>query len=160
MARAASKSKSPADPNEIRPSELEGIPLGEHEGKPITGVAAKITGAGDGLSESLNLSPVHLPMGGKGFALVPYEVVSHEYDFPKTGKDRVEDEMLETAVIKAEGCLLLDPDLVRDVAAQHRLRIEDARAAAEKAKREAKGEFELPLAEGGANDDGDGSGSE
>ncbi len=154
---AVPEPEDPADTTgpRLRPSDLEGIPLGDHDGVPISQFAAKVTKAGDGLSESMRLSPMHLPIGGHGVLVMPFTVVSHEYDYVKDGRTRIESERLETAVLEADGALLVDPDLVEKVVAEHMTRILDARERAAREKREKRGEFELPFAD---NDDVDGVG--
>ena len=157
MARKPAASEPIDEEGYVRPSIIENEPVPDHDGVPVTGTRASLTGAGDGLSESLTLAPIHLPMGKRVMVIVPAEIVSHEYDFVKDGKERIDGEYVETAVLKADGALLVDPDLVRDVVNAHMERIKEARVEADRARREAKGEFQLPLPDGDAPTPGPGA---
>jgi hypothetical protein len=132
----------------IIPSKLAGKPIPDHDGVPVTDTTGKIIGADGFLRETLKLDRMHLPMAGVGVLVAPFKVESHEYDFIKDGKEVIEDEYLETAVLHITSVLIVDPDLLAEVVSAHEQRIAEARAEDERARREAKGEFELPLAEG------------
>jgi uncharacterized small protein (DUF1192 family) len=150
--------KKPFDPDEpVKPSDLEQIAIPDHDGLPITQTLAKITRTGDGLSESMSLTPIHIPVETKVMVLVPAIAKGHGYKRVTEGKGEdkhVIDEFAETVTLEATGALLLDPDLVKTIVTEHMDRIGAARAEAERLKKEAKGEFSLPFAEG----DEDGAG--
>jgi len=137
----------------IRPSEFEGMELGKYDGVAITECAATITGTGDGLSESMHMGPMHMPIGSVGVAIVPFKVVSHEHDPVKVkAGETKDDELTLTHVLKATGAFVIDPDLVDEMVGKHFARVAEHRADVERKKREARGEFGLPL--GGEGDNG------
>jgi hypothetical protein len=141
----------------LRPSTLAGIPLGDHDGLPITDSSGSITGLQGGFSETASLDKIHVPVGSRVIGLIVMVADSHEYDRVKDGrgKDAVMlDEFVENTVYKGESVLLIDPDDVEELVTKHEARIAEARAEAEAAAKEAKGEFFLPFAEG----DEDGAG--
>lgn len=131
----------------IHPSELEGKPLGKHDGVKVTDVSAKIA-VGDVIKETMKISPIHIPMGARVMVLVPARCVSHEYDFITEGRGakavELADEYQETALLKAEAVILLDPDLVQEVVDAHMARVIEARAAAREDERRTRGEGTLP----------------
>lgn len=135
-------------PRYIKPSELEGKLIPGHDGVEVTDLKAKLTGADGFLAESVSIGGAHMPIGSRVMVLSPSIVDSHEYDRAKVDKEVVDDALVETAVLKAEGCLLLDADLVAEVVEAHNKRIEAARAEADRLRKEAKGIFSLPLDDG------------
>ena len=137
--------ESPVNPDEpIRVSDLDIGALGEHDGVPVTEVRAKLTGADGFLSESLRLTQVHLPHGRRVRFMGEAWIESHEYDYPKEKGEYDKSQEIETAVLKVETILLVDPDLAADVMASHKERIAEKREQIEREKREAKGVFEFP----------------
>jgi hypothetical protein len=126
-----------------RPSTLAGIPLGDHDGLPITQSSGTITGLAGGFSETAALDKIHVPVKARVVALVVLEAESHEYDRVKDGKDVLE-EFVENTVYKGESVLLIDPDDVEELIAKHTQRVKEARSVAEAAAKAAKGEFQLP----------------
>lgn len=144
----AKPAPEPTDSEEaIRVSDLEIGALGEHDGVPVTEVRAKLTGADGFLSESLRLAQVHLPHGARVRFMGEAWVESHEQDFPKEKGEPDKSQVIETAVLKVETVLLIDPDLAADVIAEHKARIAERRAEIEREKAEARGVFELPFEE-------------
>ena len=143
----------------VKVSELEGQPIPDHDDLPITRTAAVIRKTGDGLSESMGMSPVHIPVEETVLILIVAKAKKHDYArvVKGSGKDKeILEEFTETVVLDAESALFLDPDLVADVVADHMTRVRKARSDAEAAKIAAKGQgaFQLPDPDEGADDDG------
>jgi hypothetical protein len=137
------------DQGYVYPTALQAIPIPDYEGLPVTATAAKITKTGDGLSQSLRMAPLHVPSETKVMVLVYAKATHHDHHrvTEGTGKDKeVMEEFVEVVTLEAEGALLIDPDLVGSIVTEHQQRVAEALFAAEREKREAKGEFELPLA--------------
>ena len=135
----------------IKPSDLEGVPIPDHDGLPVTQVVATITKTGDGLSESMGMTPIHIPAEEHVLVLIVAKSRGHNYRrvVEGTGKDAtVLDEFTETLVLDAESALFLDPDLLADIVNEHTARVAKARSDAEARKRAAKKEFQLPLPDG------------
>jgi hypothetical protein len=146
------KAQPVTDPDApIRVSDLEIGALGEHDGVPVTEVRTTLTGADGFLSESMRLAQVHLPHGSRVFVLVEAFVESHEYDYPKVKGEYDREQEIETAVLKAQTAMFLDPDPVAEAMALHKARILERRAQIEIEKAEARGEFTLPFPD--ADDD-------
>ena len=136
----------------IKPSDLEGESIPDHDGLPVTRTAAIIQKTGDGLSESMGMAPIHIPVGEHVLVLIVAKAKGHKYErvVEGTGKNaETLDEFTETLVLDAESALFLDPDLVGEIVSEHLARVAMARAEAEARKRAAKGEFQLPLPEDG-----------
>lgn len=130
-----------------RVSMLAGVPLGDHDGLPITSCSGSITGLDGGFSETAKLDPIHVPIGSKVIGLIVLESKSHEYDKETegAGKNKVTlDQFVENTVYKGESVLLIDPDDVEELVAKHQARVNQARLEAEEAARKAKGESTLP----------------
>jgi hypothetical protein len=153
MASKARTSKS----GFLRPSTLAGIPLGDHDGLPITTSSESIAGLNGGYSETAALDKIHIPVGSMCIGLIVMKAESHEYDRVKEGRGQkatILEEFVENTVFKGQSVLLIDPDDVEELVTKHEARIAEARAEAEAKAKEAKGEFSLPFAEG----DEDGAG--
>jgi hypothetical protein len=151
----------------LRPSTLYGKPIPDHDGIPVTRSNATITGLEGGFSEAAAMDPIHVPLGMKVCGLWWGESDSHEYDRPVVegrGKSAVkaDDAFTETTVYKAEAALLIDPDLVMEIIKAHNERVAAERDEAERQRREAKGEFQLPFAnnDGGGGDENQGAGDD
>ena len=148
------------DIDALKVSELEGQPIPDHDGIPITRTAAVIRKTGDGLSESMGMSPVHIPVEETVLVLIVAKAKGHKYArvVDGTGKDAtVLEEFTETVILDAESALFLDPDLVSGVVGDHMARVRKARSEAEAARIAAKGQgrFQLPDPDEGAEDDDD-----
>lgn len=134
----------------VRISELEQLDIPDHDGLPVTQTKAIIDKTGAGLTESMAMAKVHIPVGTHVVVLVPAVAIRHQYDkiVEGSGKNEVVlEEFAETVKLNAEGALFIDPDLVQEVIEKHLERVKIARSDAERAKRDARGEPELPLPE-------------
>ena len=123
---AGKTASATVDPSFTDPSELEGEPLGEHRGKDIVDVTAKLTKTGHGFEEAMAIAQVQIPMGRRVMLLIPAVCTSHEYDFVTEGRGtdkKVTDDLVEAAVLEAEGVILLDPDEVMAVVTAHREKV-------------------------------------
>lgn len=130
----------------IRPADLIGKGVPYHDELPVTYSKARITKTGDGLSEALDLAPLHVPLGANVVILLTAKAVSHEYDKVRVGRgaDAMElDEFIETTVFAATSAQFIDPDLVAAALHDHAERVKEERANRERAEREAHGEFAL-----------------
>lgn len=131
----------------LRPSTLAGIPLGDHDGLPITQSTGSITGLDGGFSETASLDKIHIPVKSRVIALVVLEAVSHEYDRIKEGRGANAvslEEFIENTVYKGESALLIDPDDVEELVQKHEARVAEARALAAQEARAVRGENTLP----------------
>lgn len=138
----------------IKPSDLEGEPIPDHDGLPVTSTVAAIMKTGDGLSESMGMAPIHIPVGEHVLVLIVAKARGHKYErtIEGTGKDvKTLDEFTETLVLDAESALFLDPDLVGAIVSEHLSRVAKSRSDAEARKAAAakgKKAFQLPLPDG------------
>jgi hypothetical protein len=122
--------------------------LGEHDGLPITKSTAQITGTGDGLSEDMAMRPLHLEAEADVVIVVPAKVRGHFYERVTEGRGKEKltlEEFLERTTFRAQAAFLIDPDLLEEAIAKHVERRTAYRAEQERLKKEARGEFELPL---------------
>jgi hypothetical protein len=140
----------------IHPSELEGMDLGEHDGLPITQSSAQITNAGDGLSESLAMSAVHIPVESEVVIVLTAKVKRHSYERVVGAEKSVKDEFVEVTTYRTDAAFMIDPDLLEEAIAKHMERRAAHRSELERLRKAAKGEFELPFI-GGEGTNGDGA---
>jgi hypothetical protein len=149
----------------VRPSDLVTDDVPDHDGTPIANVGASLVKTGHGFEETLAIMRMHIPIGARVMVLVPARCVSHEYDIATEGAGQNKheiDEFDETAVLEAEGVMLLDPDLVQKVYKQHSKRIEQERERVEAERKSAKdaaekkkrGEFPMDLPDPTTEDNG------
>jgi hypothetical protein len=130
------------------PSELEAQEIPDHDGMPVTMTVADLTKCGDGLSESMGIAPVHVPVESRVMVLVYATAKGHNYKriTEGSGKDAYPiEEFCETLKLEADGCLFIDPELGADMVAKHMAKVKKARSDAEAAKRAARGEAQLPM---------------
>lgn len=113
--------------------------LGEFEGKKVAKTTISLRGAGDGLSESMQIDPVLLHHGAKPYVIMETRVSS--IDFPEIADAP---NMLERkAVLRAGTALIVDSDIVAEMVERQKGRIAEKhladRLAAEDAARAKEG---------------------
>jgi hypothetical protein len=124
--------------------------LGVHNGRPIIAKQIVITKTGDGLSESMTVTPVDLKDGQELYVSLKVKHAKTRYDNVYSKDDPTElIGFNEVYHLVAQGAVFDDRIDAGEQIAAMELRLkqkaaEDA-ANAERAKREAKGEFELPF---------------
>jgi hypothetical protein len=153
MAKAAPKEKDLiSDAGFTRVSMLAGIPLGDHDGLPITQSTASIHGLEGGFAETAALDKIHVPVRNRVIGIIVLEAESHEYDRIKEGRGKdaeILEEFVENTVYKGESLFLIDPDDLQDLVLKHQARVTEARVEAERLAQEAKGVSQFPIFGGG-----------
>jgi len=108
----------------------------EFEGKPVKGIKLIVTRTGDGLSDSMEVDPVHLEIGDRTGVLILAETVKIRYEKHKYEKGEEDMDGLDRVqIIEAQGAILLPADSPELAAVRKMIATIRGR---EKAKRDAK----------------------
>jgi hypothetical protein len=100
-------------------TEDTGSGMPEFEGKPVAASGIRITRAGDGLSEAMNLDPTELPHGAEVYIVLKGEVARVSHDpIPKT------DGLLQRVhVVRATEAALVSHEDVKDLLEREQERV-------------------------------------
>jgi hypothetical protein len=113
--------------------------LGKFEGSPVLAARISITGAGDGLSEALDLSPETHHLGAMLYVLLEVEVTKIRHDPLKDT-----DGLARVHVTKASTGVVLDGDVAEEMLAGHKEAVEAARLDAERVAEDEAGVQRIP----------------
>lgn len=100
-------------------------PLEPFEGRDVIKSVVKITNAGDGLSDGLSIEPQAFHLGEKRYIVLECDVSKVQH-LPIKDTDHLAREQ----TFRAMGAVIVDPDLVKDLVAQQKDRILEAKEAA------------------------------
>lgn len=101
--------------------------LGTFDDRPISGTSIKVTNAGDGLSQALQVAPQKFQLGDRVYVVLETVVSKVEH----TPVDDADDGPVERAhVLRAGAATIVDRDLVQAHLASMTRRIREAREAA------------------------------
>jgi hypothetical protein len=103
--------------------------LGTFDGRRVARTKIKVTNAGDGLSEGMQVAPQLLFIGDKCYVVLETEIskIEHTTVDPKDPYSDLE----RTATLRADTGLIVDADLVKEHVQQQKLRVRKARDEAE-----------------------------
>lgn len=113
------------------------------EGRLVRAVKVAVTNAGDGLSDAMEVEPVEIHHGERGYLLLEWECVKVRFDsvYKKIdGELEDTEEVDRIQILRAGTAVLVDEDFAGDV-----IRAQRERIAAAKAERE--GQSSLPFDE-------------
>lgn len=99
--------------------------LRKFEGRDTTGASIKITNAGDGLSQAMEIEAIELRLGDKVYVVLETEVSAISLRPSKEGKG-----VIRVQTLKAGVATIVAEELVKDVLEEQRLAIEAAQGVA------------------------------
>lgn len=106
--------------------------LGTYEGFDVSGATVSIRNAGDGLSQALEVEAVKLDLHSTVHVVLECEVTKHTYEEIKDDPDA----LILVNVLKAGRATLIDRDTVASALDEQTRKIEEAKAEAERDKRQ------------------------
>jgi hypothetical protein len=127
---------------------MEASDLPDFEGTEVVEARAVVRNAGDGLSEAMHFAPFAVHQGDKRYLVLDTTCIDVQH--PYADKKNPEDGLARVHILRADTGLFLDAEFIAEAVKAQEAKIADFRAAAEKARKEAKGEFGLPFGEDGA----------
>lgn len=102
------------------------------EGREVSSTSIRITNAGDGLSEALEIDPLTLRIGERVYVVLECDVskIRHEPRKAAKGEESDPTDLVRVQILRASAATLVDKELVGDAIAAQKDRIQAAKDAA------------------------------
>lgn len=110
------------------------------EGREVSSTSIRITNAGDGLSEALQIDPLAMRIGERVYVVLECDVskIRHEARKATKGEESDPTDLVRVQILRANAATLVDKELVGDAINAQKDRIQEA-------KDEAAGQERLAL---------------